>query len=344
MNIVGVIANPIAGTDVRRLSSPAGHMSHAARVDVLHKVSSAALENGAARVLIANDTGGLGAAVAARIGESAELIGDFVTGTRKDTTRAAALMRKRGCGALVVLGGDGTCRDVAMGWPDAPLIALAAGTNNVYPLSLDPVAVGTAAGLVASGSVPLDAVVAPSRRLIVHISGSDIAGSDVNGSDDERIALVDIAVIRGQVVGARAVLNAADVIAVVAAVSTPLASGMSSIPGRIAPLAPDDPDAIVVHLCPPSQASREVRVPLVPGSFATVGVASVQRLRRGAPVDFDGPMVLAFDGERDVLVRPGEVARVWVDDQGPLKINVEKVLLLGAHRGAFDRKDTASGY
>ena len=36
-------------------------------------------------------------------------------------------------GAVVALGGDGTCRDVAIGWPDAPLIAISTGTNNVFP-------------------------------------------------------------------------------------------------------------------------------------------------------------------------------------------------------------------
>jgi predicted polyphosphate/ATP-dependent NAD kinase len=325
--IVGIIANPLAGTDIRRLSSPAGHTSNAAKVGIIERVATAALAGGAQRVVIANDASGLGERVVSLVGGAVELLDEPPVGSRRDTIAAARWMWKHGCAAIVVLGGDGTCRDVAIGWPSAPLIALSTGTNNVYPESLDPVAAGTAAGLIASGVVPLDVVSATSKRLVVH------------AGDDEHIALVDVAILAGSSVGARAVIDAGSIRSVVAAISSPSASGLSSIAGRVAPLAADDPDGVVVRL----GGDRRVRVPLVPGTFATIGVAEVERLRRGSNVGFDGPMVLAFDGERDVVVGEGTTVSITIDDGGPLRIDVDRALRLGAQRDAFDVQGESDG-
>jgi ATP-NAD kinase N-terminal domain len=325
---VGIIANPLAGTDVRRLSSPAGHTSNAAKVAIVRRIASAALEGGARTVLIAADAAGLGDRATTLIGPGAVLLDDPPTGTRHDTVAAARRMWKQGCAVVVVVGGDGTCRDVAIGWPGAPLIAMSTGTNNVFPQSLDPVAAGTAAGLLAAGRVPIDAVCAPAKRIVVYVG------------DDEHIALVDVAVLDGNRVGSRAVVDAGRIRAVVAAISTPVASGLSSIAGRVEPLGPDDPDGVVVHL---GGVGRRVRIPLVPGSFGTVVVNKVERLVRGAVVRFSGPAVLAFDGERDVVVGAGTTIDVTVDGGGPLRVDVERVLRLAVERGAFDVGEGSRG-
>jgi hypothetical protein len=322
---VGVIANPLSGTDVRRLSAPAGHTSNAAKVGIVERVVTAAIEAGATRVLVANDAGGLGAHAAGTVADArVELLDEPMTGTRADTVAAARRLWKDGCSVVVVLGGDGTCRDAAIGWPAVPMIAVSTGTNNVFPDVVEAVAVGTAAGLVASGRVPLASVSRPAKRLVVHVA--DVA----------HIALVDVAVLRPGPVGARAVLDAGSVLAVVAAISTPLASGLSSIAGRLAPLDDDDPDAVVVRLRRDAAGGRRLRVPLVPGAFSTVDVASVDRLRHGDIARFDGPLLLAFDGERDVSVPAGVAVTVTVDDGGPTRVDVGRTLRIGAQRHAFD--------
>ena len=325
---VGIIANPLAGTDVRRLSSPAGHTSNAAKIAIVRRIASAALEAGARTVLIAADASGLGDRAVTLIGPGAVLLDEPATGTRHDSVAAARRMWKRGCAVVVVVGGDGTCRDVAIGWPGAPVIAVSTGTNNVFPQSLDPVAAGTAAGLLAAGRVPIDAVCALAKRIVVHVG------------DDEHVALVDVAVLDGNRVGSRAVVDAGRIRALVAAISSPVAAGMSSIAGRVAPLGPDDPDGVVVHL---GGVGRRVRVPLVPGSFATVVLNKVERLQRGAIVRFSGPAVLAFDGERDVVAGAGTTIEVTIDGGGPLRIDVERVLRLAVERGAFDVADVGEG-
>src|SRR5262245_20604758 len=131
---VGIIVNPLAGTDVRRLSAPAGHTSHAAKVGIVQKVAMATIEAGARRVLLGDDGAGLALRAAHLIGRAAEVIDvDPVGGAPTRSVVAAQQMWKHGCGLVVAIGGDGTCRDVAIGWPDVALIAVSTGTNNVYP-------------------------------------------------------------------------------------------------------------------------------------------------------------------------------------------------------------------
>ena len=331
---VGIIVNPLAGTDVRRLSSPAGHTSHAAKVAIVQRAGAAAEAAGAQRVLLAADSAGLAQRAVTLLGGAAELLDQPALGSRHDTVASARKMWKQGCAAVVVIGGDGTCRDAAMGWPGLPVIALSTGTNNVFPLAIDPVAAGTAAGLVASGVIPLDAVSSTTKRLVIHVG------------DDEYIALVDMAVLETDSVGSRAVLHGDQIRAVVAALASPCASGISSIAGRVAPLAADDPDGIVVYLDRGTGSAgevRRVRVPLVPGTFQTVAIRSIARLARGHLAWFDGPAVLAFDGERDVVVGPEATVSVTIDDGGPRRIDVDRVLWLAAQRAAFDVQEDAHG-
>ena len=86
-------------------------------------------------------------------------------------------MWKAQVGAVVVLGGDGTCRDVAIGWPDAPLIAISTGTNNVFPSTVDGTTAGVAAGLVATGAVPVDTVGRQAKRVSLAIDDPSRPGS-----------------------------------------------------------------------------------------------------------------------------------------------------------------------
>ena len=109
----------------------------------------------------------------------------------RDTATATQAMRTHGCGAVVVLGGDGTNRQVAKTWPDAPLVPMSTGTNNVFPSMVEATTAGAAAGLVASGRIPLDCV---SRRAKVVVVGcvppnvpSEGGGDDVEVGDGTEV-------------------------------------------------------------------------------------------------------------------------------------------------------------
>jgi predicted polyphosphate/ATP-dependent NAD kinase len=321
---VGVVVNPLAGKDIRRLVASASHTSDASKIGTVRRAVVAAVESGATRVLVAGDPHRLAERAVDGLELPVEVLDEPVTGSRLDSTAAAARMWKEHVGALVVLGGDGTCRDIALGWPDAPLIAISTGTNNVYPSALDGTSAGCAAGLVASGRVPFGEVSRRSKRISVHVPGDDIP-------DD--LALVDLAHVATTFVGSRAVWDPTTVRTIVAAFATPASTGLSSVAGRVSPVDRWTGGGVVVQL---GSGGRRVRVPLGPGTFTTVEVSEVRRVAIGEPVQISGAGVLAFDGERDRRIPAGVVVTATVDVAGPWVIDVERTLAVAAGGRLFD--------
>jgi hypothetical protein len=71
----------------------------------------------------------------------------------------------------------------------------------------------------------------------------------------------------------------------------------------------------------------------------------VRTLALGEPLELRGPGVIALDGDREIRLEPGEVARLCVERTGPFVIDVERTLRLAAERGAFvDRGDWRDSY
>ncbi|MFM8649839.1 MAG: NAD(+)/NADH kinase [Actinomycetota bacterium] len=325
MSTVGIIVNPNAGKDIRRLVTPATHTSDVTKVGIVRRAIVAAAEAGAERILVAPDTHRLGERAADGLDAPVEVVDEPVTGSRYDTIGAARRFWKEQAGAVIALGGDGTSRDVALGWPDAPLIAISTGTNNVYPSAIDGTSAGAAAGYVATGAVAIDLVGRRSKRIVVHIDDADSSIDDV--------ALVDLAFIDADFVGARAVRDPHTICAVVAAVATPASTGLSAIAGRIHPVDRWETGGVFVRL---GAGGRRVRVPLAPGSFTTMDVAEVRPLRDGEEVTLTGRTILAFDGERDRPVSPAGSVTCRVESSGPLLIDVESTLIRAARDRRFD--------
>jgi hypothetical protein len=306
---------------------------------IVRRVVGAAVETGATELLLADDPHRLARRSIERLdlrGASVELLSQPTMGSRRDTIEAAAEMRRRGADVVVVLGGDGTCRDVATGWPDVPLIAISTGTNNVYPSALDGTSAGVAAGLVAGGRVPIDRVAQPTKRITVHIDGPLIA----EPVDD--LALVDLALIDASFVGARAVSDPASILSIVAAIGHPASTGLSAIAGRVHPVDRNMKGGVHIELCGPRTAddgdgpTRDVRVPLTPGSFVTIRVGRVRPIDDGEPVVLHGPGVLAFDGERDIPIRADAVVTARVERTGPRLIDVIATIAYAAQHALFD--------
>ncbi|WP_420452271.1 NAD(+)/NADH kinase [Ilumatobacter sp.] len=329
------MVNPHAGKDIRRLVSAAGSTSDAVKIGIVRRAAIGALEQGAERVLLSSDTHHLAERAVDGIDGRVELLDSPLSGSHHDTIAAARELFKREAGAVIVLGGDGTCRDMATGWPDVPLIPISTGTNNVFPTDVDGTSAGVAAALVATGAVPLADVGAPANRITIDIDDPrrDRAVSE--------IALVEAALIDAAFVGARAVSDPSSVRWVVACIADPSATGLSSIAGRVHPVARDRPGAVLIHLGP---GGRSVRVPLAPGSFSTLDVASVEALEPARSVELPGGGVLAYDGERTTPVSAEATVTVRVEPGGPRVIDVAAALERAAGERRFDLRssDTAS--
>jgi len=324
MSTVGIIVNPHAGKDIRRLTTPATHTSDVTKVGIVQRAMVAALETGVDRVLVMPDGHRLSERAARGLGERIEFIDQHPSGSRWDTVAAAREMSTREVGAVIALGGDGTARDVALGWPEAPLVAISTGTNNIFPLAVDGTSAGVACALVARRAIELREVGLRSKRIAVRVT-------DTQGTHDD-LALVELAVVAGQFTGARAVQDPHAIIEVIAAIATPVGSGLSGIAGRVHPILRHEPGGVRVIMGP---GGTSIRVPLAPGAFTTLPVSGVQPLADGESITIMGGSILAFDGERDRVTSSDSTITARIDWLGPIVIDVEKTLVLAARRGFF---------
>ena len=321
MAAVGFIANPFAGKDIRRLVAHASPTSDAAKIGVIRRAVLGAVDGGATRIVLAPDRHRLceRAAEGLSLSVTVDVLDEPAYGIAADTVAMAGRMAKEEVDSLVVLGGDGTCRDVAKGWLDAPVVAISTGTNNVFPRSADATMAGVAAGLVACGAVPRSGTLR--RAKVLHAVFSD-------GSADD-LALVDVALVDGNFLGSRAVWDVASLRSVVAAIAEPASVGLSSVAAMLFPTGRFEPGAVHVQIGP---GGRVVRAALAPGSFADVPFTLAERV---AEVALQGPGILAFDGERDRFLAAGDSVHLALRTDGPFVIDVERTLHAAAAAGHF---------
>jgi hypothetical protein len=326
---VGIIVNPNAGKDIRRLTSASGQTSDAVKIGIMRRAAVGALEMGADRILFSSDTHHLAERAVEGLHGCIEFLDTPLTGSQLDTVAAARTMWKEQVGAVIALGGDGTCRDVATGWPDVPLIAISTGTNNVFPSAVDGTTAGVAAALVASGAVPVERVSRRAKRVALRIENP--------ASVVHEHALVEAALIDTAFVGARAVNDPTSIRWVVACIANPASTGLASIAGRVHPVDRNEPGGVLIRL---GMGGRQVRVPLAPGTFTTLDVESVEPLEAAITVDLPGGGILAFDGERTTPVSSDSTITVSIESSGPRLLDVDTTLAIAAGDRRFDVTDT----
>lgn len=326
---IGIIANPASGKDIRRLVARASVFDNQEKLNIVRRAVLGAMAAGARHFLLMPDTHGIAREATAGLDSEAtfETLESPMTASVLDTLRVAAQMRDRGCAVVIVLGGDGTNRAVALAWPGAPVVALSTGTNNVFPRMVEATVGGAAAGLVATGAVSLDE--GSARAKAIHIT--------IDGERDD-LALVDAVFIDESFVGSRAIWEARRLRRVVLARAEPAAVGLSAVGGLLRPVGAADDLGLDLVIGP---GGTRVRAPIAPGLFANVDVARATTLQLGETVDVMGPGILAFDGERERRLVRGQGASLTIRRDGPRVIDVPRVLKLAACRGAF--VDTASG-
>ena len=113
----------------------------------------------------------------------------------------------------------------------------------------------------------------------------------------------------------------------------PASIGISPIGGFFEPTGHHN-DNGVVALCNPD-ATLRVNVPISPGLHAEVGIDSVRPVAFAECVNFEGPGILAFDGDRSIKLADRDVATANVLRDGPFIIEAEKVMALAAANNRF---------
>ncbi len=311
---VGVVANPLAGRDIRRLVGEASVLPTQERVAVVRRVLRGLAAAGGDRVLYLADAAGItevavrGAALPLRC----EPLPIQVRGTATDSIRAGRLLGAAGVAAIVTLGGDGTNRAVAKGCGATPLIPVATGTNNVFSTMIDGTVAGLAAGRLATGAAEPAAVCRRSKRI------------EVSWAGDTDFALIDAAVCLDRFAGARAVWDPGRITTLVLARAEPWAVGLSSIGGQLRCVADQDPLGLLVEVGP----GPAVRAVLAPGLVVDVPIRDWRPLALGEEVWLEaGGGTIALDGERE-LTAPGRVG-ARVTRGGPLVVDIRAALTHG---------------
>ena len=320
---VGIIANPVSGRDIRRVAARGGVSSAEDKRNRIARAVIGAVAAGAQHVVAMKEPFGIasGALTDLPVEADLEILDVGARVDPMDTVRAALAMKERGIRVIITLGGDGTNRTIARAWPEAILVPMSTGTNNVFPSLVEPTVAGAAAGLVAKNLVDLNSV-AP-RSKMVHLIFAD-------GSQD--VALIDVATLANDFVGNRMPVDPNNLRQLLVTTAKPDTIGVSSIAGLHTTCRSEE-DAAILVTCGSGGASTNA--PIAPGLYRKVPVREVKRVSFEEEVPLVGPSTMAFDGDREHQVLADTPVLAVVRRDGPRVIDVARTLEAGASEGVF---------
>jgi len=331
MTVVGLVTHSGAAQDVRRITSLARTIDVHERVNVTARVLAGMAAVPGVRVLYLDEPTRLverALATLAALPEATTIDARPAAGAEgrgaEQTRRAAAALAGAEAACVVTFGGDGTNRAVAAGWPDAVIVPLAGGTNNAFAQPVDPTAAGLAAALYAEDPDAFAAAVRRAPRWLIAVPGRP-----------RETALVDVALVSDEWVGAHAVWDAGRLIEALVAGGDPAVPGLAGVAGMAGPA---DAAAPGVHLRF-GRPGRRVLAPLGPGRLTPLWLRETRHVGVGEPVTMRGPGTLALDGERELVLRAGEEARVHLSADGPRVLDAAAVLRAHA-RGRTEPPET----
>ena len=321
MSTVGIIANPAAGKDIRRLVAPGRVVSNQEKANILRRVFAGVVSTGADRLLVMPDHSGLARPAANDVEGQIKI--DYVEMPVADhqgaSTNAARAMAEQGADSIVTLGGDGTNRVVAKGAGTVPLVPISTGTNNVFPANTEGTLAGIAAGAMATGALTIEEACRRSKRIDIYVNGER--------RDD---ALVDAAVSNQMFVGARAVWDTKTLQSMFLTRAEPASIGLSSIGSRIMPISIDQEYGLYIRLTgEPGENATTVRAPIAPGTIVDVEIMEWRKFYPGDKIAVDTqPGTFALDGEREVELLPGHDVYAALATDGPWVVDVPLALTL----------------
>ncbi len=338
---VGLVVNANASRDVRRLTSLARTVDVHERVNAVARILSGLLATDVQDIrympepcrvveracdeLIASGT-----VTELSAGLPVRPIGSREALDALGTASAAAAMAEAGTGCIVTLGGDGTNRAVATGWPEGVIVPLPGGTNNAFATPIEPTAAGLAAGLYAAEPERYAGSVQRAPRLDVRVKDGPAT-----------TALVDVALVRAGWVGAHAMWEPELLLEAVLARSDPAVSGLAGVAGMLHPLDGGPPRALHIRF---GGRERAVLGALGPGQLVPVPVREWRLLGAGEAVTCGpGPATLALDGEREIVLAPGRRAEVRLAAEGPRVLDAGAVLRRAARDGRFTTPGPGEG-
>jgi predicted polyphosphate/ATP-dependent NAD kinase len=327
MSLVGIVANPASGKDIRRLVAHGSVFDNNEKGNILQRALLALDALGVDRVSFMPDYYGLGEQALDGLHLSSlqvDILDMPVKATEDDSTEAGRRFEAMGAGSIIVLGGDGTNRVVAKGCGDVPLISISTGTNNVFSTMIEGTVAGLAAGLLALGAVEPEQVTYSAKRMDIFINRQWVD-----------MALVDVVACSDLWIGSRAIWDPTHIQEIVLAQAIPGGIGMSSIGAGLHPVTPQENHGLYVAI---GQGQGRVLAPVAPGLVTEVAIREYRLLAMGEEITLN-PQVctIAMDGERSIEIYPGQTVSVRLTNHGPRVVNVALCLAEATRRGVFSR-------
>jgi len=328
LSLVGIIANPASGKDIRRLVAYGSVFDNQEKVRIVRRVLLGLVAAGVERICYMPDYFGIVERALARVEINIPVFPTSfpLKGNQEDSIQAARTMEKQGAACIITLGGDGTNRAVAKGNGSVPILPISTGTNNVFPFMVEGTIAGLAAGLVAGKQIPVEESTFLSTQLEVVLDGKVVD-----------LALVDAVVYNDVFMASRAVWNMDKVRQIFLNRAKPDSIGLSSIGGLIHPIEAEEPQCLYLELGGDGQS---VTAPVAPGIIEKVFISTEKVMKMGEEVKIGfTPSVLALDGEREVEVRKGQYAAVRLGKDGPVVVDVGRTM-----SAAMKKRVLAPGY
>jgi hypothetical protein len=324
VSLVGIIANPASGKDIRRLVAHGSVFDNQEKVRIVRRILLGLSEMGVDRICYMPDYYSIVDRAVGEIEIDADVfpLDLFPTGEQEDSTKAAELMQEQGAACLVVLGGDGTNRAVAKGNGTIPVLPVSTGTNNVFPFMVEGTIAGMAAGLIAAKLVPLEECTFSSTKIQVLVDGEEVD-----------LALVDVVVYDDIFTGSKAIWDMGKVSQIFLNRASADSIGLSSIGGQIHCIGPEEPRALYLELGEPG---RLVVAAVAPGMIRKLFVRYQRVIEVGEEIEVSSsPCVLGLDGERDFEVQPGRRTTMRVVEDGPRVVDVAKTMKAAMQKGVL---------
>ncbi len=324
---IGIIANPVSGKDIRRLVADAHGIDNQQKANIVRRVLrgiAAVADTQTARVTMMPEHADIRrrAVDGLDLPFPVDVLDIPCRGLPADSREAAQAMAADHVDVIVVLGGDGTCRLVAMGCGTVPLLPISTGTNNVWPKRHEGTLAGLAAAFVADRRVDESLACRQTPRLDV-----------IRNDRTVDMALVDVAACDIPVPGARAVWDISRIHQLVLSHATPGVLGLSAIGGSLPPPSDGHRHGLAIDI---GKGGQDVLAPIAPGLVVPVPVTGTRWLAPGERVEITHkPGTLALDGERDTPVGPNDRIEVALNPQGPFLVDVDLTLELAAAAGLF---------
>jgi len=317
--VVGIIANPESGRDIRRLVSQASVFDNMEKVDIVKRILTVLQTLGIRSILVMPESFGIVPAAVSALNKHLEMNIEYlpikVLANWKDTYEAVRLMKDK-VNAIIVIGGDGTNRIVAKLYNNIPIMPLSTGTNNVFPYMIEATIAAEATAAIVAGVVSKEEGAYRTKRLDILQDGKL-----------KDVALIDVAVTTHSFIGSKAVWKPEYIKEIVVSRCLPYNIGLSSIAGIINH---DDEKGLYIEV----GDGKSIKAPIAPGILKDIGIENFKILNLGEEVKIKNvPSLFALDGEREFNAKVDTYVKLT--QNGPLIIDYKRTLKIAAERGFF---------